>query len=139
MKTKLSKLSWSFLLTGLAISGLTWLGNVRPASACTGFWGSLDPTCKHGGILNPVHLATKNFSICNETSNSVVFNINGQMAQPLRPGYCTRFTNYPEPGILTFDASYADGIQKASYRLSNGGNYYFGVNNQRSGIDIFIK
>jgi len=134
-----SKFSLSCLLTGLTVSGLALLSNARPASACTGFWGSLDPTCDHGGILNPVHLATLDFKLCNETGGAVSFNINGQIAEPMRNGYCRTFTNYPEPGSVSFDASYADGVQSTSYDLSNEKEYYFGVNSQRSGIDLYSR
>ncbi|CAD0227018.1 conserved hypothetical protein [Planktothrix agardhii] len=137
MKTTFSWLSSYFLLTGLAISGITFLGEVRPASACTGFWGRMDPTCDHGGITNPVHMTTQDFKICNKTENSISFTLNGSLEAPLRIGYCRTYTNVILPGNVAFDASYADGYQESSYGLDDEKNYSFKLNNQGSGIDLF--
>lgn len=127
------------VMSALAISGITLLGAEQRASACTGFWGSLDPTCDHGGILNPVHLATLDFKICNYTGGVLSYNVNGMMAEPLLPNYCTTFTNWPEPGTVSFDASYADGVQEMSYYLSDEGSYYFAINQQGYGIDLYSE
>ncbi|WP_026788093.1 hypothetical protein [Planktothrix rubescens] len=137
MKTTFSLLSSSFLLTGLAISGITFLGDVRPASACTGgfFERMLDITCDDVIIERP---RTQDFKICNETENFVSFTLNGKMEAPLRKGICRTYTNVPLPGNVAFDASYADGYQESSYGLDDEKNYSFKLNNQASGIDIFV-
>jgi hypothetical protein len=140
MKTTFSLLSSSFLLTGLAISGITFLGEVRPASACTGFGDFMDPTCDDL-IIEPVRtqdFRTQDFKVCNKTENSISFTLNGLSEAPLRSGYCRTYTNIPLPGNVAFDASYADGYQESSYGLDDEKNYSFQLNNQGSGIDIFV-
>ena len=58
---------------------------------------------------------------------------------PLKGGYCRKYTNYPEPGNISFDASFARGIQKSSYNLSNEREYEFDLNQNRSGMELYRK
>lgn len=89
------------------------------------------PTGGTGGLEEPSIL------ICNKTDSPISYRLNRKDVPTLEVGKCWRHSNYEAPVRISFDASFEPGLQMTRYNLNEGSSYYFGINNTRSGVNLF--